>query len=96
MIGECTYYQVGITEPKKATKGIPLHRIIYVWFNDIILPYNENKEKMEVCHIDGISSNNHILNLKYDTAKNNRAERGGAKNQYWRKLDDRNKERSVA
>lgn len=84
IIGECTYYQVPICVPHKSTQGIPLHRIVYVWFNDVIEPYNEFNEKMEVCHINGDSSNNHIHNLKYDTAKNNRAQRKGAKNQYWK------------
>ena len=37
---------------------------------------------MEICHIDGNSSNNHITNLTWDTAKNNRANRRGAVNQY--------------
>lgn len=82
IIGKCTYYQIPICIPHQLTKGMPLHRIIYVWFNDIIEPYNENNEKMEVCHIDGDSSNNHILNLIYDTAKNNRAQRRGARNQH--------------
>lgn len=81
IIGECTYYQVPITIDGHGT-SIPLHRIVYVWFNDIIEPYNEDNEKMEICHIDGDSSNNHILNLTYDTAKNNRAQRKGAINQY--------------
>ena len=85
IIGECTYYQIGISVPKKNTIGVPLHRIVYVWFNDIIEPYNEKNEKMEICHIDGDSSNNHISNLIWDTAKNNRAQRKGAKNQYDKK-----------
>ena len=37
---------------------------------------------MEVCHKNGDSSNNHITNLVLDTAKNNRAQRNGAVNQY--------------
>ena len=82
IIGECTYYQISLSVPKGNTLGVPLHRLVYVWFNDIIEPYNENNEKMEICHIDGDSSNNHITNLVWDTAKNNRAQRKGAKNQY--------------
>lgn len=82
IIKQCTYYQISLCIPHEKTKGMPLHRIVYVWFNDIIEPYNENNEKLEVCHIDGDSSNNHILNLKLDTAKNNRAQRQGAVNQY--------------
>ena len=82
IIGKCTYYQISLSVPKQKSIGIPLHRIIYVWFNDIIEPYNENNEKMEICHIDGDSSNNNITNLVWDTAKNNRAQRKGAINQY--------------
>lgn len=82
IIGECTYYQLSLSIPHKNSQSIPLHRLVYVWFNDIIEPYNENNEKMEICHIDGDSSNNHITNLVWDTAKNNRAQRKGAKNQY--------------
>ena len=82
IIGKCTYYQISLSIPKQKSIGIPLHRIIYVWFNDIIEPYNENNEKMEICHIDGDPSNNHITNLTWDTAKNNRAQRKGAINQY--------------
>ena len=82
IIGKCTYYQISLSIPKQKSIGIPLHRIIYVWFNDIIEPYNENNEKMEICHIDGNPSNNHITNLTWDTAKNNRAQRKGAINQY--------------
>ena len=87
IIGECTYYQISLSVPKQKSIGIPLHRIIYVWFNDIIEPYNENNEKMEICHIDGDPSNNHITNLKWDTAKNNRAQRKGAINQYGMKKE---------
>ena len=82
IIGKCTYYQISLSVPKKDSVGVPIHRIIYAWFHDIIEPYNENNEKMEICHIDGDSSNNHITNLVWDTAKNNRAQRKGAKNQY--------------
>ena len=87
IIGKCTYYQISLSVPKQKSIGIPLHRIIYVWFNDIIEPYNENNEKMEICHIDGDSSNNHITNLVWDTAKNNRAQRKGAINQYGMKKE---------
>ena len=82
IIGKCTYYQISLSVPKQKSVGIPIHRIIYAWFHDIIEPYNENNEKMEICHIDGNSSNNHITNLVWDTAKNNRAQRKGAINQY--------------
>ena len=82
IIGKCTYYQISLSVPKQKSVGIPLHRIIYAWFYDIIEPYNENNEKMEVCHKNGDSSNNHITNLILDTAKNNRAQRNGAINQY--------------
>ena len=82
IIGKCTYYQIGLGVPKHKSIGIPLHRLVYVWFHDIIEPYNENNEKMEICHLNGDSSNNHITNLVWDTAKNNRAQRKGAINQY--------------
>ena len=82
IIGKCTYYQIGLRFTKQKTGAIPLHRIIYAWFYDIIEPYNENNEKMEVCHKNGDSNNNHITNLVLDTAKNNRAQRNGAVNQY--------------
>ena len=82
IIGKCTYYQISLSVPKQKSVGIPLHRIVYAWFNDIIEPYNENNEKMEICHVNGDSSNNHITNLTGDTAKNNRAQRRGAVNQY--------------
>ena len=87
IIGKCTYYQISLSISKQKSIGIPLHRIIYVWFNDIIEPYNENNEKMEICHKNGDSSNNHITNLKWDTAKNNRAQRKGAINQYGMKKE---------
>ena len=87
IIGACTYYQISLSVPKKKSVGIPLHRIVYAWFHDIIEPYNENNEKMEICHKNGDSSNNHITNLVWDTAKNNRAQRKGAKNQYWLKKE---------
>ena len=90
---KCTYYQIGISRRKQTTIGIPLHRIVYVWFNDIILPYNENEEKMEICHNirvpNDIILDNHIKNLRWDTAKQNRAERDGAINQYGRKKNDK-------
>ena len=79
-IGKTSYYQVAITINGKGT-AIPLHRIIYVWFNDIIPAYNENNEKMEICHKDGNWQNCHISNLILDTAKNNRATRKGNVNQ---------------
>ena len=82
IIGKCTYYQIGLRFTKQKTGAIPIHRIIYAWFYDIIEPYNENNEKMEVCHKNGDSNNNHITNLVLDTAKNNRAQRNGAVNQY--------------
>ena len=82
ILGKCTYYQIGLRFTKQKTGAIPLHRIIYAWFYDIIEPYNENNEKMEICHKNGDSSNNHITNLILDTAKNNRAQRNGAVNQY--------------
>ena len=82
ILGKCTYYQIGLRFTKQKTGAIPLHRIIYAWFYDIIEPYNENDEKMEICHKNGDSSNNHITNLIWDTAKNNRAQRKGAINQY--------------
>ena len=82
IIGKCTYYQISLSVPKQKSVGIPLHRIIYVWFHDIIEPYNENNEKLEICHVNGDSSNNHITNLVLDTAKNNRAQRKGAVNQH--------------
>ena len=85
IIKECTYYQISLSVPHERSIGIPLHRIVYVWFNDIIEPYNENDEKMEICHKDGHSYNNHIKNLTWDTAKKNRAERRGAINQYGKK-----------
>lgn len=87
IIKACTYYQVSLSIPHRNTQGVPLHRIIYVWFNDIIEPYNEDNEKMEICHIDGDSSNNHITNLTWDTAKNNRANRQGAVNQYGKRKE---------
>ena len=82
IIGKCTYYQISLSVPKKDSVGVPIHRIIYAWFHDIIEPYNENNEKMEICHKNGDSSNNHITNLTWDTAKNNRAQRKGAVNQH--------------
>ena len=82
IIGKCTYYQISLSVPKQDSVGVPIHRIVYAWFHDIIEPYNENNEKMEICHIDGDSSNNHITNLVWDTAKNNRAQRKGAVNQH--------------
>ena len=82
IIGKCTYYQISLSVPKQKSVGIPLHRIVYAWFHDIIEPYNENNEKMEICHKNGDSSNNHITNLIWDTAKNNRAQRKGAINQH--------------
>lgn len=89
MLGECSYYQVSLSIPHKNSQGIPLHRIVYVWFHDIIEPYNENNEKMEICHkeryLDDPVKDSHIQNIFYDTAKNNRAMRKGATNQYWKK-----------
>ena len=88
IIKECTYYQISLSVPHERSIGIPLHRIVYVWFNDIIEPYNEKGEKMEICHEDGHSYNNHITNLTWDTAKNNRATRRGAINQYGKKKNN--------
>ena len=82
IIGKCTCYQIGLRFTKQKTGAIPMHRIVYAWFYDTIEPYNENNEKMEICHINGDSSNNHITNLAWDTAKHNRAQRSGAVNQY--------------
>ena len=92
ILKECTYFQVSLTKPvsyrsiNKNGFGVPLHRLVYVWFNDVILPYNENNEKMEICHkerfLDDPVKDSHILNIFYDTAKNNRASRQGAVNQY--------------
>ena len=82
IIGKCMTYQISLSVPKKNSVGIPMSRIIYAWFHDTIEPYNENNEKMEIGHENGDSSNNHITNLDWDTAKNNRAQRKGYKNQY--------------
>lgn len=88
-IGKCTYYQVNITSGTKGhrkSQGIPLHRIVYVWFNDILPAYNNTNEKLEILHNyryhNDYIKDNHILNLRLDTAKQNRAERQGAINQY--------------
>lgn len=77
IIGRCQYMQVATTP-----RSIPLHRLVYCWFNDIIPAYNENGEKMEIGHGKYGSLNNHISNLKLITAKENRAERKGSINQY--------------
>lgn len=85
ILKECTYYQIGITcgvKGQRKTIGIPVHRIIYAWFNDIIYAYNDKGEKMDICHINKPTSNNHINNLKWDTHRNNINERTGATNQY--------------
>ena len=85
ILGHCTYLQVSLSVPHQPTRGIPLHRIIYAWFNDTIPAYNENNEKMEVCHkgrFEDPTKDSHILNLYLDTAKNNRAARKGARNQH--------------
>ena len=82
IIGKCTHYQISLSVPKKNSVGIPMSRIIYAWFHDIIEPYNENNEKMEIGHENGDSNNNHITNLIWDTAKNIRARRKGAVNQH--------------
>ena len=84
----CSYYQVPIRFYGKPA-SIPLHRFIYVWFKGEIKPYNDQGELMDICHIDRDSSNNHISNLKYDTRKNNLAERDGAVNQYGLRKKDR-------
>lgn len=78
---ECSYYQVPVRFYGKPA-SIPLHRFIYVWFKGEINPYNEHGELMDICHVDRDSSNNHITNLKWDTRKNNLAERTGATNQW--------------
>lgn len=83
IIKECNYYQVPL-RLFGVPKGIPLHRIVYVWFNGEIQPYNKKGELMDICHKDHDSSNNHISNLKWDTRKNNLAERKGATNQWKR------------
>lgn len=99
ILKECTYFQVSLTKPVSENStmkngfGVPLHRLVYVWFNDIIEPYNEYNEKMEVCHkeryLDDPIKDSHILNLFYDTAKNNRATRKGAINQYGLRKKDK-------
>lgn len=85
IIKKCTYYQISLSVPHERSIGIPFHRIVYAWFNDVIEPYNKYDEKMEICHKDCDSSNNHINNLIWDTAKSNRAARKGAINQYGKK-----------
>lgn len=80
-----SYNQISLSVPHQPTKGVPLHRIIYAWFNDVIPAYNENNEKMEICHkgrYEDPVKDSHILNLYLDTAKNNRAARKGARNQH--------------
>lgn len=84
----CSYYQVPLRLYGKAA-SIPLHRFIYVWFKGEIKPYNDQGELCDICHIDRNSANNHISNLKYDTRKNNLAERDGAVNQYGLRKKDR-------
>lgn len=86
----CTYYQVPLTL-FGVPKGIPIHRVIYVWFHGEIQPFNEDGELMDICHIDRDSSNNHITNLVWDTKKNNIAQRTGAVNQYGLRKKDRQK-----
>ena len=86
----CTYYQLPLTLYGKS-RGIPVHRVIYVWFHGEIQPFNENGELMDICHIDRDSSNNHITNLIWDTKKNNIAQRTGAVNQYGLRKKDRKK-----
>lgn len=85
---ECMYLQVPLRLFGKPG-SIPLHRLVYVWFNGQIKPYNKNGELMDICHIDRDSKNNHISNLKWDTRKNNLAERTGAINQYGIRKRDR-------
>lgn len=89
-IGKTTYYQVPITINGIGT-AIPLHRIVYVWFNDIIPAYNEYDEKLEICHKDGNWENCHISNLVLDTAKNNRAQRNGYVNQWGKRKNEQEK-----
>ena len=83
---QCDYLMCNIgyrdENGKWKSTGIPLHRIIYVWFNDVIQPYNENGELMDICHINHNRHDNHIGNLKWDTRRNNLAERKGFINQY--------------
>lgn len=81
----CSYYQVSISCPHEPSCGIPLHRIVYVWFNDTLPAYNSDKEKLEVCHYNRYEDpikDSHILNLFLGTAKLNRAMRQGARNQH--------------
>lgn len=85
ILKECSYYQISISVPHKPSKGVPLHRIVYVWFNDVIKPYNDDKEKLEVCHYrryEDPVKDSHLLNLFIGTAKLNRAMRQGARNQH--------------
>ena len=88
----CDYVMcnIGYNEDGKwHSTGIPLHRIVYVWFNDIIMPYNKYGELMDICHNNRDRHDNHIRNLRWDTRKNNLAERKGYINQYgYRKVKD--------
>lgn len=92
LIKTTTYMQVNIGhwEGKKwKSAGIPLHRVVFVWFNDIVKAYDDNGRKMDICHKDHKWYNNHIKNLKWDTHKNNLAERDGYINQWGFKKNDR-------
>ena len=90
---ETIYLQVGLTfgtPHNYKCLGIPLHRIVYCWFNGVVLPYNEKGEKMDICHRpDHDYKNNHINNLVWDTHKSNLAERTGATNQYGKPKHER-------
>ena len=86
----CTYYQVPLTLFGKPM-GVPIHRVIYVWFHGEIQPFNDDGELMDICHIDRDSSNNHITNLVWDTKRHNNAQRTGAVNQYGLRKKDRKK-----
>ena len=86
LLKECTYIvcNIGYWDENKRWRstGIPLHRIIYAWFNDVILPYNENDELMDICHNNRQRDDNHINNLRWDTRAHNLAEREGFINQW--------------
>lgn len=75
-------YQKDTGRTPIGNRCIPLHRVVYAWFNGYI------PQGYDIDHIDNDTFNNNINNLQPLTRKENLAKRGRADNQYTAHLSD--------
>ena len=63
------YTTVGLKKPNKRQKTHKVHRLVLLAF------VGKCPEGMESCHNNGVKTDNNVSNLRWDTSKNNHADR---------------------